>query len=366
MNSLSTSPSVADSIWGVICKKVHLRNNQAKRVKLYLKWKNNSHNIRELLERIINPDSTSQNMSFFVSLSLDSLRPEGLASLQTSVMLREISQCMSLSSLSPVVREEISWESIEPDLQDDRLLLIWSSSASDLVTYHELKQKDERVSFDLNNSTTISNTQAYYYYNNSQAQLWVDGCNFYGYRRPSYFENFLNFENMIDLEQCDTFVRKCIDELLLIWSVLNQINCKCIDKLFKKQYALLTNEQLSEFVHWITDLRDQFSSKGVDVLKIIYTDCLAIIDNPEVAPELSPLRENVPLHLVNEEYDADDAIKCSNNIINNVNDTVSKLHGCNECNFVPDLSAKGEIFLDVDEWNVLIVSSLTVIRLSFT
>ena len=107
MNSLSTSPSVADSIWGVVCKKGHLRNNQAKRVKLYLKWKNNSHNIRELLERIINPDSTSQNMSFFVSLSLDSVRPEGLASLQTSVMLREISQCMSLSSLSPVVREEI-------------------------------------------------------------------------------------------------------------------------------------------------------------------------------------------------------------------------------------------------------------------
>ena len=200
-----------------------------------------------------------------------------------------------------------------------------------MVTYHELKQKDERVSFDLSNITTISNTQAYYYYNNSQAQLWVDGCNFYGYRRPNYFENFLNFENIIDLEQCDTFVRKCIDEfedeiiertpLLLIWSVLNQINCKCIDKLFKKQYALLTNEQLSEFVHWITDLRDQFSSKGVDVLKIIYTDCLAIITNPEVAPELSPLRENVPLHLVDEEYDAEDAIKCSNNIINNVNDS---------------------------------------------
>ena len=59
-------------------------------------------------------------MSFFVSLSLDSLRPEGLASLQTSVMLREISQCMSLSSLSPVIREEISWESIEPELQADR------------------------------------------------------------------------------------------------------------------------------------------------------------------------------------------------------------------------------------------------------
>ena len=50
---------------------------------------------------------------------------------------------MSLSSVSLVVREEISWESIEPGLQDDRLLLIWSSSASDLVTY--LKQKDERV-----------------------------------------------------------------------------------------------------------------------------------------------------------------------------------------------------------------------------
>ena len=68
-----------------------------------------------------------------------------------------------------------------------------------------------------------------------------------------------------------------------------------MDKLFKKQYALLTNELLSEFVHWITDLRDQFSSKGVDILKIIYTDCLAIISNPDVAPELSPLRENARL-----------------------------------------------------------------------
>ena len=149
MNSLSTSPSVSDSILGVICRKVHGHNNQVKRVKLYLKWKNNSHNIRELLERIINPDSISQNMSFFVSLSIDSLRPEGLAFLQTSVMLREISQCMSLSSLSPVVREEISWESIEPDLQDDRLLLIWSSSASDLVTYHELNLSKRTTVFHL-------------------------------------------------------------------------------------------------------------------------------------------------------------------------------------------------------------------------
>ena len=107
-------------------------------------------------------------MSFFVSSSLDSPRPEGFASLQTSVMLREISQCMSLSSLSLVVREEISWESIEYDLQDDRLLLIWSSSASDLVNYHELKQKDERMSFDLSNSTTISNIHAYYYYNKAR------------------------------------------------------------------------------------------------------------------------------------------------------------------------------------------------------
>ena len=64
MNSLFISPYVADSIWGVICKKVHRRNNQAKRVKLYLKCKNNSHNIRELLERIINPNFTSQNVIF--------------------------------------------------------------------------------------------------------------------------------------------------------------------------------------------------------------------------------------------------------------------------------------------------------------
>ena len=61
LSSFSIGPSVSDSIWGVICKKLHGRNSQAQRKSIYLKCKNNSHNIRELIERIINPSVSSQS-----------------------------------------------------------------------------------------------------------------------------------------------------------------------------------------------------------------------------------------------------------------------------------------------------------------
>ena len=61
LSSFSVAPSVSDSMWGVICKKLHGRNSQAQRKSIYLKWKNNSHNIRELIERITNPSVLSQS-----------------------------------------------------------------------------------------------------------------------------------------------------------------------------------------------------------------------------------------------------------------------------------------------------------------
>ena len=88
----------------------------------------------------------------------------------------------------PIDLEEISWDFVEIDLLDDRLLLIWSS-ASDLSVYCDLKQKDEYV--ELRNSNG-NDKVASYYYNDNQAQLWVDGSKYYGYPTPTPYENFGN------------------------------------------------------------------------------------------------------------------------------------------------------------------------------
>ena len=134
MCSLSVGPSVSDSIWGVVCKHVHWRNNQAQRVKLYLKWKNNSHNIRELIKSL-NPTTSSQlsiptqplsypPKSLLVSYSIDS-STEWLASLPNSTIYRDIVQCLqsACSFQGSAIREEFFY-SIDPDLLDYKILLI--------------------------------------------------------------------------------------------------------------------------------------------------------------------------------------------------------------------------------------------------
>ena len=276
LSSFSIGPSASDSIWGVICKKIYGRNSQAQRKSIYLKWKNNSHNIRELIERIINPPISSHSSipsrslspclqspqstikkSLVVSFSCDSFSVEKLPSLQTATIYRDVTHSMESASTfhCPDDCEDICWDSIERNLLDDRLMLIWSSAASDLSHYHKLKDEDYRIDFSgCNDSGKIF----YYYYNSSQAQLWVDGCNFYHYKKPTSYGNFFF--------QCNSFVNKfsnyeyeheIIEQttLLLIWIVLHKIDCKSTN-LFKKKYLLLTKDQLSMFINWILELRD--------------------------------------------------------------------------------------------------------------
>ena len=78
-------------------------------------------------------------------------------------------------------------------------MLIWS-----LSHYYELKDEDYRIDFSgYNDGGCID----YYYCNNKQAQLWVDGCNFYRYPRPTSYETFWEFESIYFI-QCYLFVTK--------------------------------------------------------------------------------------------------------------------------------------------------------------
>ena len=364
MSSLSAGPSVSNSIWGLICKKVHGRNCQSLRAKFYLKWKNNSHNIHELVERIINTPPTSSDVPsaaqpLVVSISVDSISPERIAALRTATIYQDIVNRMKsvCNFHGPIDREEISWDFVEIDLLDDRLLLIWSSSASDLSVYCDLKQKDECV--ELRNSNG-NDKVASYYYNNNQAQLWVDGSKYYGYPTPTPYENFWEFENIIHFEECNSFVSKFSNtyeheiieqtSLVLMWIALYEIECKYFDILFDKKYLLLTTDQLSAFVHWIMHLREQFSSIGIEALRIVYTDCMSKLCESYAPPRSYPLPEDVPITLLDKDFEDEYPIKCSSSIIDTVNDTTATLDSCGEFNILPELDVNGEFLLDADEW----------------
>ena len=84
--------------------------------------------------------------------------------------------------------EDICWDSIECNLLDDRLMLFWPSASSDFH-YYEFTDEEYRIDF---NSCNDNGNIFYYYYNSSQAQLWVDGCSFYHYMRPTSYGNFGN------------------------------------------------------------------------------------------------------------------------------------------------------------------------------
>ena len=162
----------------------------------------------------------------------------------------------------------------------------------------------------LSNHINDSGNIVYYYYNNNQAQLWVDGCNFYRYRIPTSYEIFWEFES-IDFIQCNSFVTKfsrdeyeheIIEQttLLLMWIVLHRIDCKST-YLFKKKYLLLTKDQISLFINWIVYLRDQFSCVGIEALKVVYNKSISKTCDIQISPVLSPLHDNIALSPVDED-----------------------------------------------------------------
>ena len=102
-------------------------------------------------------------------------------------------ECASTFHCPMIVRIFVGIQDSNVIVLDDRLILIWSSAASDLSHYNELKDKDYRIDFSgCNDSGKIF----YYYYNSSQAQLRVDGCNFYHYKRPTCYGNLWEFESI--------------------------------------------------------------------------------------------------------------------------------------------------------------------------
>ena len=68
-------------------------------------------------------------------------------------------------------------------------------------------------------------------------------------------------------------------------------------------------------------------------------------------PKSSPLPEDVPIPLLDEDFEDEDPIKCSSSIIDTVNDTTATLDSCGEFNILHELDVNGEFLLDADEWD---------------
>ena len=90
---------------------------------------------------------SNKTKSLVVSCSFDCISIEKLPSLQTATIYRDIALRMesAYSFHGSDNCEDICWGSIQHDLLDDKLMLIWSSAASDLSHYYELKDEDYRI-----------------------------------------------------------------------------------------------------------------------------------------------------------------------------------------------------------------------------
>ena len=94
VQSLSVSTTSASSIWGSICK-VYSCNKPDKRHCLYLKWKKNSYNIRNIVRDSLNtfkPEISRPcpEEQFHVSFNLTNIVVESRASLVTATLVKDI------------------------------------------------------------------------------------------------------------------------------------------------------------------------------------------------------------------------------------------------------------------------------------
>ena len=132
---------------------------------------------------------------------------------------------------------------------------------------------------------------------NYESILWLDGCNFYGYKGPKVIPGFLQFFELSQFEACkrfeDSFKYKFTDNLIeqctliLVWltsapELFSDLNYKFVNNLFNKNYILLTSEMLTDFVVWAEKLKIDFEEIGIEVLESIYA---VYISRLEIKPK---------------------------------------------------------------------------------
>ena len=102
-------------------------------------------------------------------MTLDSFDMNLKLSLLTSTLIRDIADHYENRVSFNSTLENFDHVLIQDNLLDDELILICSSSASDLKTYEELKQRVDNECIDEVNNEGCN---TYFLFNNSESQLW--------------------------------------------------------------------------------------------------------------------------------------------------------------------------------------------------
>ena len=185
---LTASNTAADSVWGDISKYIFGRNNASLRKNIYLKWKNNSHDIHNTIKQ-----QHELNMSisrFQVCIRLDILSVEKRISIITKKILRDIcARLQGNESITKLPFSQLNLSTIEVEISEcDDILLVCSSVTSDLEIYDKLKNKYSTEPIDYQNSL---GERLFHSLINYESKLWLDGFSYYNHIVPKVISSFL-------------------------------------------------------------------------------------------------------------------------------------------------------------------------------
>ena len=138
---------------------------------------------------------------------------------------------------------------LEFDLGDDKLLIVWASSASDQAMYDGLKKDSQNTNLSSLNS---EGHDVYYMFNTTNSQLWVDGAMFYGLTYPQNVSGFLQFEETCYFDECFEFIHTIVSTycksfvectpLVVLWLSEVQLECSFVYQMFGKKYVFLSGD----------------------------------------------------------------------------------------------------------------------------
>ena len=161
--------------------------------------KKNSYNIRNIVRDSLNTfklviSSPCPEEQFHVSFNLTNIVVESRASFVTTTLVKDIkSSVVACSESSLFLLDNINLGNLEFDLLDDKLLIVWASSSSNLGMYDQFRKDSSDTSLNWVNSV---GQNFYYLFNTTECQLWVNGAMFYGTTCTRNVNGFLEFEEI--------------------------------------------------------------------------------------------------------------------------------------------------------------------------
>ena len=231
---------------------------------------------------------------FDSSCNLSNLTIQRRASLVTSTILKEgsisVAACSGL--FSPF--DNLDLRKLEFDLVDDKLLIVWASSASDQAMYDRLKRESQN-----NNLSPLKVKATMCITCSIQLNVSYWQAMFYGLTCPQNVYGFLQFEETCYFDECFDFIPTIVSTyyksfmectpLVVLWLTEVQLECSFLYQIFGKKYVFLSGDNLSFFITWVNELGYEYRTNGIKCLESKCSDYYLRVESESTI--------HVPLHL---------------------------------------------------------------------